>query len=328
MPLGEHLEELRRRIVAALYGLVPIFLIALYFGKDILRLILLPVEKALRESGQGGRPVIIAPFEALNAYLKISFIAALLVGSPWVLYQVWLFIAPGLYNREKRFVYFLLPLSVFLTIGGVAFFYFATLPIILHFLIEFGADLGMAPAATTALAEGTVLPTAPALAADPTSPPIGSYWINTTIHELRFQVAADKIMGVALHATNGVVPEFRVSESVKLILNFSLAFAAAFQLPVIVLLLGWAGIVTVPFLSTYRRHALLVISIIAALLTPADPFSMLFMMAALYALYEVGIVLLRCFPASRVAGGPISSSRDLATAQPGTPREPADAGDP
>ena len=106
MPLGEHLEELRRRLMAALYGLFPIFMIALYFGKEMLGIILLPVEKALRESGQGGRPVVIAPFEAFNAYLKVSVIAAVLVGSPWVLYQLWKFVAPGLYSTERRFVYF------------------------------------------------------------------------------------------------------------------------------------------------------------------------------------------------------------------------------
>ena len=122
-------------------------------------------------------------------------------------------------------------------------------------------------------------------------------------------------------------PEFRVSESIKMILMFSLGFIAGFQTPVVVLLLGWAGMIDVAFLRKYRKHALLVIAIVAALLTPADPFSMVMMMVPLCLLYELGALLLKWFPASRVAGGgPKRGDPAIDVALPG--REPADAGDP
>jgi len=101
----------------------------------------------------------------------------------------------------------------------------------------------------------------------------------------------------------GVRPEYRVSEYVKLLMSLSLAFAAGFQAPVIVLLLGWAGLVTPVFLRKYRRHAFLICAIAAALLTPGDISSMFAMLAPLYLLFELGIVLLVIFPAKKVAAG-------------------------
>ncbi len=85
-------------------------------------------------------------------------------------------------------------------------------------------------------------------------------------------------------------------------LLLSLAFAGGFQMPVAVLVLGWARIVSIDFLTKNRKYALFLCSIVAALLTPADPFSMLLMMIPLYGLYELGILLLRWFPATRIAG--------------------------
>jgi sec-independent protein translocase protein TatC len=97
---------------------------------------------------------------------------------------------------------------------------------------------------------------------------------------------------------------------VDTLLGLALAFAAGFQLPVVVLLLGWIGVVTPPFLTKYRLHALFIIAVIAALITPPDPISMLIMMAPLYVLYEFSIWMLRLFPASRVAGDTAGSEPD------------------
>jgi sec-independent protein translocase protein TatC len=100
----------------------------------------------------------------------------------------------------------------------------------------------------------------------------------------------------------GAVSELRISEYIKLLLSMTLAFAAAFQAPVVVLLLGWSGIINQQVLAKFRRHAILVCAIAAAMLTPGDPASMILMLIPLYLLYELGGLLLRWFPASRVAG--------------------------
>lgn len=302
MPLGQHLDELRRRVLFCIYGLVPILCVALYFGKPALQIVIAPVEKALISSGQSPHLISTAPFEAFNTYFKVSLIASVLIGAPWILYQLWLFIAPGLYERERRFVYFLLPLSFMLTIAGVGFFYYVILPIILHFLITFQASVGTSGPGSAPLDPGIVLPALPVLNADPAGAPEGSMYLNESLQQLRIVLKDGKVFSAPLTLGTGVRPEYRVSETVSMMLLLSLAFAGGFQMPVVVLLLGWARIVTIEFLAKNRKYALFACSILAALLTPADPFSMVLMMVPLYGLYELGILLLRWFPASKIAG--------------------------
>jgi len=328
MSLGDHLEELRRRIIYSLYGLLPIASIALVFGQPLLKVLLRPVRESLHRAHQPDDILAIAPQEVFYEGLKVSFIAAILVGGPWILYQLWLFVSPGLYSREKRFVYFLIPLSTVLGTAGALFFYYLILPVILKFFIEYGGGaLSGPPPATVEVPPEVVLGHAPVLAGDPVHPAVGDYWINTETSQIRFCIAEGRIGHTSLRFGEGIVPEFRVSESIKMILMFSLGFIAGFQTPVVVLLLGWAGMIDVAFLRKYRKHALLVIAIVAALLTPADPFSMVMMMVPLCLLYELGALLLKWFPASRVAGGgPKRGDPAIDVALPG--REPADAGDP
>lgn len=322
MPLGQHLDELRKRILFSIYGLLPILCIALYFGKPLLQIVIAPVEHALIDAGQSPHLISTAPFETFNTYFKVSLIASALVGAPWILYQLWLFIAPGLYDRERRFVYFLLPLSFLLTAAGVAFFYYVILPIILHFLITFQANVGTTGPGNQPLPPGLVLPSLPVLNADPVGAPEGSMYLNEQLQQIRVVLKDGKVLCMPLTLGTGVRPDYRVSETVSMMLLLSLAFAVGFQMPVFVLVLGWARIVSIEFLSKNRKYALFICSIVAALLTPADPFSMILMMIPLYALYELGILLLRWFPASKVAGnGP---KRGEAPALPASDMEGAE----
>ena len=142
MPLGDHLDELRRRLFFALLGMIPIAIVAFYFGTDLLEFVVEPVREALRGGWQPAVLQATSPFETFGTYIKVSTIATLLVGSPWVLYQLWAFVAPGLYAHERRYVYFLLPLSSVLTITGVIFLFRVILPLILSFAVAFGSGLG------------------------------------------------------------------------------------------------------------------------------------------------------------------------------------------
>lgn len=318
MSLGSHLEELRARLIWALLGILPIFLGALAVARPILELLMVPVQNSLR--AEGARPLLISTgvLETFDTWLKVAVMMTIIVGSPWLLYQAWLFVAPGLYRHEKRFVRFLLPLSTTLIAAGVAFLYFAVLPVMLHFFIHFGSTLGKPSVPTMPLPAGIVLPSAPVLGADPQSPTAGQMWINKHLQELRVCVVdaspdgavPAKVLGMPLTSGSGVEPSFRVSEYVSLLTTLAIAFAAAFQTPVVVLLLGWAGIVTPKSLAKYRRHAAMVVAVIAALLTPADIFSMLLMGIPMYGLYELGGILLRLFPAKRVAAEDSDSGED------------------
>jgi len=308
MTLGEHLEELRKRVIIALLGLIPIIILAFVFGKELLEVITRPVKDALLARGDAGQMILTGPAEGFAVYMKVAMLAAVVVGAPWLIYQLWKFVSPGLYAHERRFAYFLLPLSTLLTIGGVVFLYFYVMPLILTFFLDFNSGLGATNIAVAPLPQGVTLGSIPILPADPPVEAMqpGSAWINNSENLLRVCVSITSsvptIASVSLKASVGAVSEFRYSEYFSMLLSLTIAFAVAFQAPVVVLLLGWAGIIDQKFLSKYRRHAILVCAIVSAAISPGDPASMMMLMASLYVLYELGGVLLRLFPASRIRG--------------------------
>jgi sec-independent protein translocase protein TatC len=327
MPLGDHLDELRRRLLIALVGLLPIIALALVFGQQLLGFILEPAKDALAARGDARQMILTGPLEGFSAYMKVSVIAAITLGSPWLLYQLWLFVSPGLYRHERRVIHFLIPLSFVLTLVGVGFMYTVVMPLMMSFLLDFNAGLGSQQVASAALPDGVGLAQVPVLMGDPPAAAMkaGSMWINDAENLFRVCVSIDEngvptILSMALKAGVGAASEVRVVEYIKLLLSMTLAFAAAFQAPVVVLLLGWVGILDPKVLKKYRRHALLVCAVAAAVLSPGDPASMLLMLVPLYLLYELGGLLLRIFPARRVAG-PTPGDDDDA---PGAEEQPDD----
>lgn len=310
MPLGSHLDELRKRVLYAIYGLAPVVGLALVFGKEILGFLLRPLFDALDAAGLGA-PQATGPLETFSAYIKVSLITSIIIGGPWLLYQLWLFVAPGLYSREKRFIYFLLPLSFLLTLCGVSFLYRFVMPMMLSFFLAFGNDIGTRPTLSIPVPEGIVIPTMPVLEGDPPRETIkpGMYWLNRTLHEARFCLevvdSQPVIYGTSVNRESGIRQDYRVIEYMNLLLSLLLAFAVSFQTPIVVLLLGWVGLITQDFLRKYRKHALLVTAVVAGMLTPGDVGSMMMLWVPLFILYELGGLLLRFFPASRVAGAKV-----------------------
>lgn len=310
MSLGDHLDELRTRVIHALWGIAILFFGSLYFGPTVLNWMIKPVQAALRAEGLPATMLATGMFETFFTYLKISTVASVALGFPWILWQLWKFVAPGLYRHERRFVTMLLPMSLVLTILSSLFLYFVVLPVMLHFFVHFGTTVSPTQAAVAPLPEGVAPLNIPVLAADPPAPKVGDVWFNSDLKELRLALVAagategakPLIYSTPLSTSSGILLQPKIREWVDTLLGLALAFAAGFQLPVVVLLLGWIGVVTPAFLTKYRLHALFVIAVIAALITPPDPISMLIMMAPLYVLYEVSIWMLRVFPASRVAG--------------------------
>ncbi len=135
MTLGEHLEELRARIVLALIGLFIGLVICLIFGKYIIDFISQPYVRILGQQGQ--RLLVIGPAEGFVSYMRISLVAGLLLSSPWVFYHLWMFVAAGLYPHERRYVYITIPFSVALFVSGALFFMFIVAPLCLGFLVKF-----------------------------------------------------------------------------------------------------------------------------------------------------------------------------------------------
>lgn len=138
MSLGDHLEELRMRILLALAGLMVGAVVCLCFGSKIIDFIELPYTRAL---GEEMRLQSLAPTDGFISYMKISLISGVIVSSPWIFYQIWMFISSGLYKVERRYVTMAIPFCAVLFIGGTLFFIFVVAPITLGFLVRFNKNV-------------------------------------------------------------------------------------------------------------------------------------------------------------------------------------------
>jgi len=140
MSFLQHLEELRRRIVWSLVGVAIGFGVAWWKVEKIYGLMQAPIVKVLAAHKLDQQLVYTHPVEAFNVYLKIALIAGLFLASPWVLYHVWAFIAPGLYRHEKRYVFPFLFSTVLLFVTGGFFGYVIVFPAAMDFLIGFSSQ--------------------------------------------------------------------------------------------------------------------------------------------------------------------------------------------
>jgi sec-independent protein translocase protein TatC len=304
MSLGEHLDELRHRLILALWGVGPLLVLSLVFGRQLLELLMRPARDALRAEGLPSSLQATGVLETFNTYFKISLVVTLVLAGPWLLYQLWKFVAPGLYRHERRFVYVLMPISTILAVAGVVFMYLVILPLLLNFLVHFGSTTGAPRVPTAPLPQGVVLPTFPILDADPVRPDVGAAWINGPLrqHRVCLGYEGDKplVFGTELTTLSGILQQYRVADYIDTVLGLALAFAGGFQTPAVVLLLGWAGIIDRAWLARFRRHAILISSVVAAVLTPGDPWSMILLWIPMYLLYELGGWLLKILPVERV----------------------------
>jgi sec-independent protein translocase protein TatC len=151
MSIGDHLEELRRRILLGLAGLAPAAVICLVFGQRILYILCRPLVVALQKNGISPQLYTHEAPDAFMVYVKVCFIAAGALAGPWIIYQVWQFVAAGLYHHERKYVTKYIPLSVTLLFCGMLFVYFIVLPWSLEFFIKFTADIPMPMASHSAV---------------------------------------------------------------------------------------------------------------------------------------------------------------------------------
>ncbi len=136
MSFLEHLEELRSRILRALAGVGIAFILSLTFCDRLWTVVTAPATDALRNIGAQPKLVLITPMEAFNiVWVKLPILTAIFIASPWILYQVWAFIAPGLYRRERRWAAPFVLCSAGLFITGGLFGYFVAFRYGLTFLL-------------------------------------------------------------------------------------------------------------------------------------------------------------------------------------------------
>jgi sec-independent protein translocase protein TatC len=229
-PLLEHLIELRRRLLWCLATLVVAFFICFHFARQIFAVLVQP----LLHAGQG-KLIYTDVFEAFFTQVKVAIFAALMISFPVIATQLWRFIAPGLYAKEKNaFLPFLLATPLFFA-GGACFAYFLAMPWALHFLLSYQGNIG----------------------------------------------------GVQQEALPGV------GNYLNFVTHFLFGFGAAFLLPILLMILERAGIVTREQLARSRRYAIVAAAGVAGVLTPPDAVSMMMLMVPLYGLYEFAILAIR-----------------------------------
>ena len=227
MTLREHLDELRKRLMFTVIFLVLAVIVAFVF-RDLLLDFLL-------EPGYGSgddRPIATEVLETVGVVFKVTLMAAFVAALPVILYQVVMFISPGLTRREKAYLYVLLPSVLIAFAGGAAFAYFVLFPPAFRFLSEFGIE--------------------------------------------------------------HVDPEIRISSYVSVIVSLMFWMGVVFQIPLVLFALARFGIATPRLLSRFRRFAIVLAFIAAAIITPTfDPVNQVLVAVPIIILYEMGIVLAR-----------------------------------
>lgn len=137
MTFLEHLDELRKRLIGMIGGIFVGCIVSFSLLPRIFRFIMVPLQQMLPD---GGKMITTAGPEYFMLHIKVGLLGGLVVAAPWVLFQIWLFVAPGLYAHEKRFtIPFVAGASVFF-FGGAAFAHYVAFPVIWRFFIDFSSD--------------------------------------------------------------------------------------------------------------------------------------------------------------------------------------------
>ena len=226
-PLLDHLIELRRRLLYCIAAVAVTFALALYFADHVFAFLLHP----LKAAGQN-KVIYTQIFEAFFVRVKVAFFSAMMLSFPVIANQLWQFVAPGLYRKEKRALLPFLFATPILFLTGATLAYLVAVPLALHYLLGFQGNLG-----------GVRQEALPA---------IGNY--------------------------------------LSFIMQFLFGFGLAFLLPVLLMLMERAGIVTRKQLIGARRYAIVGATAIAAVLTPPDLMSQVLLAVPLIVLYEAAII--------------------------------------
>ncbi len=269
-PLVEHLAELRNRLIWSVSAFIVAMLGCFVVAEPILDFLLRPIENAMRALGNPN-PVMqyTAPQEYFFTLVHISVVAGLMLSFPVIGYQLWRFIAPGLYRSEKQaFLPFLIASPVLFLMGAV-FSHYVVTPIAMSFFLGFADSSSLLAAVLPGLMDA------------PDGAAVVAPAVPTEGIEIVFQG--------------------KVNETLDISLKLIIAFGLCFQLPVLLTLMGKAGIVTARGLGGMRKYAIVAIMLVAALVTPPDILSQLILFFAVYPLYEISIFLIRRIEKTREA---------------------------
>jgi Sec-independent protein secretion pathway component TatC len=224
-------------------------------------------------------------------YVRISLISAAALSAPWMVYQIWQFVAAGLYPKERKYVTKYVPWSMGLLIAGMVFLYILVLPMILEFFLSFTLGFSLPTSPTLATTMPTLM-TIPMVAGDPTPSSLveGNFWLDTATSQIKVYVNS-QIRSLPF-TTEGVQPIYTLSEYIDLVLQLLIIFGLAFQLPLVVMAVVSFGLVDIPTLKYFRRHVWFGLIVAAAVVVPGDVVTaMVALFVPMIALFELGIIL-------------------------------------
>jgi len=246
-----HLVELRDRLLKAILAVIAVFLCLFYWAKDLYALLAKPLLAALPAGGQMIATDVVGVF---LVPVKVAFLVAFVIALPYVLYQVWAFVAPGLYANEKRLVLPLVIASSVLFLTGMSFAYFLVFPMVFQFMASIA--------------------------------PEGVAWMTDIDKYLSF------------------------------VLTTFIAFGVTFEVPVVVIVLVRAGVISIEKLKEIRPYVIVGAFVVGAIFTPPDVISQVMLALPLWFLYELGIVLARVVGRS-AAQEPGDLAKDLERTEAG-----------
>ncbi len=254
-PLREHIRELRYRIWMILVSITAGFTLAYVLRTEILRWLLAPMAKAVADEPQLH---FTNPVEPFFTYLKLSLKAGLVFAVPGIFYNVWAFVAPALYRRERALLMGTSAAAALLFAGGVAFGYYAVFPYGFKFLMGYAYQGG---------AMSTMTPA-----------------ISTALH---------RAFGFDIHTGPLVVirPTIMMGEYLKLMTNLLLSFGVVFELPIIILFAAKIGLTTPRGLMKFFKYFIVLSFIVAAILTPPDVITQVMMAIPLVIMYLLSMAL-------------------------------------
>ncbi len=308
MSFGEHLEELRSRLIKALLGIAAGFVLGIFLAKPAIMYISQPLVAALETAGHEPQMINISPAENFVTFFKVALYIAVVISAPWVFHQLWTFAAAGLYKHEKRFINIFAPFSAILFMTGACFFINVVAPISFNFFVNF-SDKWFAPDYSDKFLYDRIFNKSQedTPAAEEDTPPqlpekftINWVYLPPLIFGGQVQITLPDEAPAAPEKkqkdTRLIRPSYSFNEVVSWIAWLSLVFGLAFQIPLVVLTLGKLRLVKLKTFKTVRKYLILVFFVLSAIITPPDVFSQIALALPMYALYELGLTLLQYWP--------------------------------
>lgn len=240
-PLEEHIKELKNRIIKCVVVFVVLCCISMFYANNVYDFLAAPLVQAITQHSTNKKLIFTGITEGFMTHMRLSLFLGLGLSFPYIIFQIYRFLSPGLYKKEKKVILPFVLGSICLFFIGISIAFFLVAPIACKFFISF---------------EGL---------------------INYN------------------HSEIPIVLEARISEYLSTITQLLISFGIVFQLPIILLLLSKLGVISVEVLRKYRRHAIVLNFVVAAIITPPDVISQVSLAIPMVLLYELSIFFIKKF---------------------------------